>query len=183
MQAEIFERITLRKRCSKCRDVKLTSEFPKDRTAKSGIKSKCNKCNQKDAVKWQKTDAGKSSRGQWSKKRRRTLKNRYYTLVRGAKIRGLVCELNYETFERLVINAACHYCEGILPEAGYGLDRMDSSQGYVSGNVVPCCTLCNCFKREMFTYEEMKIFIGPAVREIMKMRAAKSLSMPNTEMA
>jgi hypothetical protein len=27
-----------------------------------------------------------------------------------------------------------------------GIDRIDSSKGYVPGNVVPCCTVCNIMK-------------------------------------
>jgi len=34
----------------------------------------------------------------------------------------------------------CHYCS--LAEAG-GLDRVDSNQGHIDGNVVACCEKCN----------------------------------------
>lgn len=27
-----------------------------------------------------------------------------------------------------------------------GIDRVDSDKGYVTGNVLPCCRICNCAK-------------------------------------
>lgn len=30
-----------------------------------------------------------------------------------------------------------------------GLDRIDSSRGYICGNIVPCCNRCNCMKNNM----------------------------------
>ena len=34
---------------------------------------------------------------------------------------------------------------------GNGIDRIDSSKGYIIGNVVPCCKECNYAKRSMST--------------------------------
>jgi hypothetical protein len=50
----------------------------------------------------------------------------------------------------------CHYC-GVQPERTLrkytqfrwnGIDRIDSSKGYVDGNVVPCCKTCNELKSD-----------------------------------
>lgn len=48
-----------------------------------------------------------------------------------------------ETFKLLTSN--CTYCGG----EGYGIDRIDSSKGYVQGNVTACCTRCNIMKNDM----------------------------------
>src|ERR1700683_3154757 len=70
--------------------------------------------------------------------------------------------LSNEMFFSL-ISQNCHYC-GIQPSTllveGYhkdeilynGVDRVDSSKGYVEGNVVPCCTLCNRCKADLPYY-------------------------------
>jgi len=69
--------------------------------------------------------------------------NRWRDYRHEAKRRGLVFELSRELFRRL-IRTPCHYCG----RAGGGVDRVDSSLGYVFTNVVPCCTTCNLGKRE-----------------------------------
>lgn len=60
-----------------------------------------------------------------------------------AKRRGLAFELDKELF-RIIIRRPCYYCG----RAGGGVDRVDSSAGYIFGNVVPCCKICNLGKRE-----------------------------------
>ncbi len=38
----------------------------------------------------------------------------------------------------------CTYCGDIIETIG--LDRIDSNQGYILNNIVPCCTICNKIK-------------------------------------
>lgn len=76
-----------------------------------------------------------------------------------AEKRGLSFELSREQFFDLM-SKDCFYC-GEPPRRAYkmkssygeaiynGIDRIDSSIGYVIGNVVPCCTTCNQAKMEM----------------------------------
>lgn len=81
----------------------------------------------------------------------------------GAKRRGLVWDLTPEAFETL-IREDCVYCgksptdEPVtLLQAGRyteplsynGIDRLNNSDGYTSGNAVSCCTICNRAKREL----------------------------------
>ena len=37
----------------------------------------------------------------------------------------------------------CHYCGS---EKSNGIDRIDSSLGYLPDNVLPCCKICNYMK-------------------------------------
>ena len=66
----------------------------------------------------------------------------------------------------------CTYCRLSLPDfrAGGGLDRLDNGRGYVPGNVVPCCGLCNYIRGSFFTPSEMRCVIGPAVRRVLATR-------------
>jgi hypothetical protein len=78
---------------------------------------------------------------------------------RHARSRGLVWELSF-TFVDSAVRKPCDYCgdpAGNIkinrhnPE-GFrynGLDRVDSSLGYLETNVVPCCWRCNYAKGDM----------------------------------
>lgn len=82
-----------------------------------------------------------------------------------AKARGLSWELSTEEAVSL-IGGTCNYCGGkpsspfnhpSLPQSGSiminGIDRVDNKRGYVTGNVVPCCTICNTAKGTMSAKE------------------------------
>ena len=82
----------------------------------------------------------------WQKKHDQLPKVRFRHYKKDAKKRGLIFELTYNEFLKL-INGVCYYCGG----NGYGIDRLDSSFGYLKDNVVPCCSVCNRMK---YTYTE-----------------------------
>ena len=45
-----------------------------------------------------------------------------------------------------MVEKGCHYC-GIIQEKGFnGIDRLDSSEGYIISNCVSCCEMCNYMK-------------------------------------
>lgn len=78
-----------------------------------------------------------------------------------AKRKGIPFELDVEEFKRLT-SGSCHYCGSMPSRAGMrsgrkvytdpyiynGVDRVDSAKGYVAGNMVPCCTICNTAKMD-----------------------------------
>lgn len=77
---------------------------------------------------------------------------------RGAKDRGLVWELSEEQFKSIT-SQPCHYT-GSLPSRTKtaasgevftynGIDRLDSSIGYILENCVPCCTEINMMKQAL----------------------------------
>ena len=77
----------------------------------------------------------------------------YRNYKRGAKDRNIDFFLDKEEFFEIIIKD-CYYC-GEKPsniQKNYynngnfiynGIDRIDSSEGYIKGNVVPCCWMCN----------------------------------------
>jgi len=65
---------------------------------------------------------------------------------RGASLRGHIFELTLDEFEQLV-RRPCWYCGRYnRGEIFSGVDRIDSSCGYVRTNVLPCCGECNLMK-------------------------------------
>lgn len=75
----------------------------------------------------------------------------------GAVTRGFAWELTEEDFDRLTAGD-CHYC-GVGPSnfkkgknggfAYNGIDRKDNTVGYIAGNAVSCCRLCNRLKGKL----------------------------------
>jgi len=72
---------------------------------------------------------------------KKSITGRYASYKSNAKVRGLVFELTLQEFKEM-IEQDCHYCQ----DPGYGIDRVDSGMGYIIGNVVSCCTMCNRMK-------------------------------------
>lgn len=48
-----------------------------------------------------------------------------------------------------IVNKACTYCEKYDEHESIGIDRVDSSKGYISSNIVPCCEDCNRAKGKL----------------------------------
>lgn len=83
----------------------------------------------------------------------------YRSYRQAATLRGFVFGLSQDEFKSLT-KQDCYYC-GIRPQQSYeikandtapyiynGVDRLNSSNGYVLGNVVPCCGFCNRMKMD-----------------------------------
>jgi hypothetical protein len=82
-----------------------------------------------------------------------------------AKVRRLSFRLSFKVFKKL-ITSKCEYCGSIgrtrekvselsnILVTRNGIDRVNNSKGYVSGNVVSCCSMCN-FAKAKHSKEEM----------------------------
>jgi hypothetical protein len=94
----------------------------------------------------------------------------YGNYARGARARNIEFSISKEEFKPLLL-ADCNYC-GTSPNIKWskayrykiadvsdfrynGIDRVDNSKGYISGNCVPCCTICNKSKLDMSVEEWM----------------------------
>ena len=72
----------------------------------------------------------------------------YDKCKRDAIKRNLEFMLTLEEYTTL-ISGACTYCEHYTENEAIGVDRVNSSFGYVSTNVVPCCSICNIMKSNL----------------------------------
>lgn len=97
----------------------------------------------------------------------KTPRYRFSKARANAKFRRLPWELTLEEYTK-AIEPDCFYCDGNLgkTEKGTGLDRLDSNEGYLPGNVVSCCTMCNKIKGDSLTPEETKA----AILAVLKIR-------------
>ena len=76
-------------------------------------------------------------------------KRQWAHLLNAAKRRNIVVTISFDEFLLLRGEDKCFYCYGQLPMLGSGLDRLDNSKGYVSGNCVPCCKMHNKMKHDL----------------------------------
>lgn len=79
-----------------------------------------------------------------------------------ARRRGFVFDLDEDTFARMT-KQKCAYCgqspqtihkargkvSNAVPYIYNGIDRVDNLRGYIVGNCVPCCPVCNRAKTTM----------------------------------
>jgi hypothetical protein len=86
------------------------------------------------------------------------LRQKFGVVKIGAKSRNLEFKLTFEEYEQIIKNT-CYYCEGTLPVYGGGLDRINNKEGYYLDNVLPCCALCNKFRNDILTVDEMKFVV------------------------
>lgn len=74
---------------------------------------------------------------------RQTIEGRYKEYKGHAKSGGLVFDLTVEDCA-VFWKTNCYYCGDLID--GLGIDRIDSSIGYIKENCLPCCTQCNIGK-------------------------------------
>jgi hypothetical protein len=92
----------------------------------------------------------------------RTIRGRYRHARQGAARRGLEFNITLEAFEWMH-QQPCHWCGAPLAETGSGLDRLDNNAGYVPGNVVQACDVCNLLRGRRFRPDLMAV-IGAVVK-------------------
>ena len=80
-----------------------------------------------------------------------------WTMYRhSAKKRGLAWELERSEAE-LMFRDACHYC-GIAANPTNGIDRIDNDKGYIPGNIVTACSMCN-YAKGVHAINEFKMWV------------------------
>lgn len=80
-----------------------------------------------------------------NEKKNNSIDYSYTNYKRNAELKQLLFEITQEDFVELV-KSPCNYCE-IIQEKGFnGIDRIDSTIGYVPANCVSCCAMCNYMK-------------------------------------
>lgn len=88
-----------------------------------------------------------------NKRTKDSVGQRFKVLLRNAAERGLTVGLTLEQFKELT-SLRCTYCGEFsrdksthtVVKSFTGIDRIDNSRGYETGNCSPCCFMCNKLK-------------------------------------
>ncbi len=160
----------MNKTCTKCNIEKLTTDFYKDKRKTDGLRSWCIECqridNKNREFKYNETrrkyreenkKESKVKKQQYyqinkerilnvgSKWRRETFNGRLSSYKRSALKRKIKWSLTNEEFKSFW-KLDCSYCGDKI--STIGIDRVDSSEGYILSNVVSCCYQCNIIKMD-----------------------------------
>lgn len=113
-------------------------------------------------------NSNKEAEAAWMKNNYGTPWGRYRHYRNSAKARNIGFELTLEEFKELW-QKPCYFCADDILKIG--LDRMDSSVGYIKSNVVPCCTKCN-FAKHLMSVDE---FIEHCEKVVVNFKQVKRL--------
>lgn len=134
--------------CTKCNIPKEFKFFHKSKQGAYGRKSYCSTCahimfNKYKIENYDKINKNRIERYKTTVKDPKFIFNR---LKRNAKQRNIFFNIDLDFFMSLW-EQNCTYCGDKVYTAG--IDRIDSSIGYVSGNCVRCCFICNKAKNNL----------------------------------
>ena len=154
------------KRCSKCLDFKPLDQYiQRGRWEnKNRRDSWCRSCCVDRTRQWRRTITGDTK-----------LKFKFSNLIKTAKRRSKEMTLTFDEYKVVAVHP-CYYCLNALcgqSQQGGGLDRLDNNIGYVPGNVVSCCAVCNKTRGDRFTVEETKAMIAT----VLEMRKRLSVAV------
>lgn len=114
----------------------------------------CNECNiEKEKKDFYKKN--KKCRNCLNEKLKSSLSHRFHNSKRSAKERNYDFKLTKEEYGKIT-NNNCIYCnriDGNKYGKFVGIDRVNNDNGYVLGNIVPTCKICNKMKGTLTYYE------------------------------
>lgn len=165
-----------KKRCCRCRVLKLLTEFHKDRCNKDGLSYECKTCKAQYRLSYYKRNRGRILRRQ----REDTIKNPWRMWAKGTisyhRTHGIKVDLTMDQLESIARPVKrCYICGHKLAwgKAGGGpsfdspsLDRIDNGQTINLDNIAILCNQCNITKGN----RTMKKFIDYCERIAIKFR-------------
>lgn len=81
---------------------------------------------------------------------------RFSNLKKSAKRRGVEVSITLVDYKKILTDGGymCTYCgDDVTHSTGGSLDRVDNAVGYVIGNLLVCCGICNSMKNCMSSGE------------------------------
>ena len=151
------------KTCRKCGVAKPPDAFY-NRARVNGLTYTCKECHRK-AIAENKKDPTKHNF--WYK--------RYERIRNSAQKRGLEFDLTLDDIRDLKSQKVCQYCKREVEVIT--LDRADNNKGYIKGNIIPACIVCNKIKGQVdFNKEEMDV-IGLAVNNYYRRHEQRTTSL------
>jgi hypothetical protein len=122
--------VIVMKTCSKCKEIKLVSEFQKDKSTSSGLRSSCKTCSYKATIEWNRSPEGVACR-LWHKHNARS-KTRDHEKPNYSREWLFDFVLNHPNFEKLYAAwVASDYDKYLSPS----VDRINDRIGYTKENI------------------------------------------------
>ena len=124
--------------CTKCKEIKLVSEFYKDRSVKSGLGSWCKKCGYNASRKWRKRNPNKVL--VYSKRYNKTTKGKINTKRNNLKFKY---NLTIKEHKQIYINqnGCCGLCGKSIP-----YNKIHTDHNHKTGKVRKLlCNKCNWY--------------------------------------
>ena len=107
------------------------------------------KDNAEHAQKWRDNNPDKMI--EFNDNRRNNYENQYVVYRTSAELKQLEFTISFDEYKEIV-KMPCHYC-GIIQDRGTeqfnGIDRENNDVGYIMGNCVSCCKVCNYMKKSL----------------------------------
>jgi len=155
--------------CSKCGETKPFSEFNKQTKAKDGRQSECRECERKRKREYRRT--GREAAAQRANPEAYQLSKMLQGSKKRAKEKNLAHNIDIEYLRSLGLPSHCPYLGIKLRwkvQTGLGvkakafpespsIDRIDSSKGYVKGNVIIVSHRANAIKNDANEQELYKL--------------------------
>ncbi len=97
-------------------------------------------------------------------------------LKQSADNRGIAFNLKFLTIKKLMLVKKCYYTGRIFTESGVNarsIDRVDTSKGYIEGNVVACTIDINQKKTNLTTDEIFMLYKKIKVHHKKKVKLSK----------
>lgn len=174
----------MEKTCIKCRETKLFSEFTKDSRRKDKLNQRCKICckTDRDTYYLKNRDKIKIKHDTWrqenieyikSKKKQKRIEDPRYSMFYAAKHRAKKNNLEFNiSVDDIIIPEYCPvlkiklemFCNS-QSRTSPSLDRIDSSKGYILGNIQVISWLANTMKSNA-TYQELSDFAEWVIKEI-----------------
>lgn len=142
------------KRCSKCREVKSTTEFSVRPNRPSGFYSSCKACKSAARSRRYRERKSEDPVGLWLDNALNWSKSR-------ANTKGYKHDLTREQLAE-ALGDCCYYCDVEFnfhstrrkKKRSPTIDRIDTDKGYHQDNIVVCCHRCNAIKSDA-SYDEL----------------------------
>lgn len=78
--------------------------------------------------------------------RRENINDKYTEYKKSARRNNREFDIPFDKFGRM-LKSKCYYCGCYDKKSSIvGIDRLDNDKGYIKGNIVPCCIMCNLMK-------------------------------------
>lgn len=168
--------------CAHCKEIKpLTAEYF-HRTQLNGKPNfhryckPCRKETRKDGYKYKTLEQKKSDIQRSAEFQANTLSGRAIVMLKSYRTtdrkKNREFNLTKQWLIDNIIDKPCFYCEDTYRT---GCERLDNEKGHTVENCVPCCSVCNSVRSDIFTILEMKE-LGLKIKELKLKREIRKIS-------